>query len=100
MFVPVFFLGIFMGLAYRFFLQAIHNRELAVGFVATVFWLCLYLFERSWVKMLGFSGTLMIYAGLATVMVDRYLMRLSASRRTVRVPRVTGTPQAFSPVGR
>ena len=100
MFVPVFFLGIFMGLAYRFFLQAIHNRELAVGFVATVFWLCLYLFERSWVKMLGFSGTLMIYAGLATVMVDRYLMRLSASRRTVRVPRVTGTPQAFSRVGR
>src|SRR5437870_5868315 len=83
-----------------FFLQAIHNRELAVGFVATVFWLCLYLFERSWVKMLGSSGTLMIYAGLATVMVDRYLMRLSAlaSRRTVRVPRVTGTPQAFSRV--
>jgi len=44
----------------------------------------------------------MIYAGLATVMVDRYLMRLGAlaSRRTVRVARVTGTAQAFSRVGR
>jgi len=81
-----------MGGAYKFFLQAIRDRELAVGFVVTVFWLSLYLFERSWVKMLGLSGTLMIYAGLATIAVDRYLIRSAPERRMAAVQRATRSP--------
>ena len=92
MFVPVLGFGIVMGSAYRFFLQAIQDRELAVGFVVTTFWFSLYLFERSWVKTLGFSGTLMMYAGLATIVVDRYLIRTTTDRRMAWVRRVTGTP--------
>lgn len=81
MFVPVLGFGIVMGLAYRFFLQAIYDHELATGFVVTTFWLSLYLFERSWVKTLGLAGTLMIYAGLATIVIDHYLRSATRRRR-------------------
>ena len=79
MFLPVLGFGILMGCLYKFFLKAIQNRELAVSFVVTVFWLSLYLFERSWVMTLGLAGTLTIYAGLATVILDRYLLRLGSA---------------------
>jgi hypothetical protein len=81
MFVPVLGFGIVMGLAYRFFLHTIHDHELATGFVVTTFWLSLYLFERSWVKTLGLAGTLMIYAGLATIVIDHYLRSRTHRRR-------------------
>jgi hypothetical protein len=96
MFVPVLAFGIFMGGAYRFFLRVIRDRELAVGFVVTVFWLTLYLFERSWVKTLGLSGTLMIYAGLATIVVDRYLIRSAPERRMPGVQHVSRSPISHS----
>jgi hypothetical protein len=96
MFVPVLVFGILMGSANKFFLKAIQDRELAVSFVVTVFWLSLYLFERSWVMTLGLAGTLMIYAGLATVILDRYLLRLrsAAVPRKSGARRVTGGPIA------
>jgi hypothetical protein len=96
MFLPVLGFGIVMGCGYKFFLHAIQNRELAVSFVVTVFWLSLYLFERSWVKTLGLAGTLMIYAGLVTVILDRYLLRLrsAAVPRKSGARRVTGSPIA------
>ena len=75
MFVPVLGFGVVMGVAYKFFLHAIQDHELATGFVVATFWLSLYLFERSWVKTLGLAGTLMIYAGLATIVIDYYLLR-------------------------
>jgi hypothetical protein len=81
MFVPVLGFGIVMGLAYRFFLHAIHDRELATAFVVTTFWLSLYLFERSWIKTLGLAGTLIIYAGLATTLIDHYLRSATDRRR-------------------
>jgi hypothetical protein len=48
--------------------------------VTVIFWLALYLFERSWIKTLGFSFTLMIYMGISVYVLDRYLM----SRRSRR----------------
>jgi hypothetical protein len=81
MFVPVLGFGFVMGLAYRFFLHTIHDHELATGFVVTTFWLSLYLFERSWVKTLGLAGTLMIYAGLVTIVIDHYLRSRAHRRR-------------------
>ena len=81
MFVPVLGFGIVMGAAYKFFLRTIQNHELATGFVVTTFWMSLYLFERSWVKTLGLAGTMMIYAGLATILVDHYLHSAANRRR-------------------
>jgi hypothetical protein len=74
MFVPVFVYGLFMGIAYRWWLRTIRNRELAVALVTTVFWLSLYLFERSWIKTLGLTGTLMIYLGGVVIFLDRYVL--------------------------
>ena len=83
--------GIVTGIAYRFFLHTIHDREFrASGFVVTTFWVSLYLFERSWVKTLGLAGTLMIYAGLATIVFDHYLRSATHQRKHWR-PRIPVT---------
>jgi hypothetical protein len=74
-----------LGFLYRFFLRLIWHRELAVGLVTVIFWIALYLFERSWIKTLGFSLTLMIYMGFAMFVLDRLLM----SRRTRKRRRLT-----------
>lgn len=73
MFIPVLVYGVFMGLAFRWFLKVIRNRELGVALVTVIFWMSLYPFNRSWPKMLGLSGTLMIYLGGAVILLDRYL---------------------------
>jgi len=74
MFIPVLLYGFFMGLAYQFWLTIIRHRELAVSLVTVVFWLGLYLFERSWVKTMGLTLTLMVYLGGFTYLVDQYLL--------------------------
>jgi hypothetical protein len=74
MFVPVFVFGCLMGMAYHWWLRMIRHRELAVGLVAVMFWLSLYLFERSWIKTLGLTVTMMVYLGGATLLIDRVLL--------------------------
>ena len=74
MFVPVFLYAVLIGCAYQWFLLAIRHRELAVGLVTVVFWLGLYLFERSWIKTLGIDVTLMVYLGGLTFLLDRFLL--------------------------
>ena len=81
MFLPVFAYAVIMGLAYQWFRAAIRHRELVTAVIVVMFWLALYLFERSWVKTLGFSLTLMVYLGGGTLLVDRWLLP-----RTVRGP--------------
>jgi hypothetical protein len=73
MFVPVLLFGVVMGVAYHSWLRAIRHRELAVGLVAVMFWMALYLFERSWIKTLGLTVTMMVYLGGATLIVDHLL---------------------------
>jgi hypothetical protein len=87
MFFPVLLYGLVMGMAYEALLRFILNREIAVGVVTAIFWLSLYLFERSWIKMLGASGTLVLVLGTLGLAVDRLLSRiqLAAQRsRTIR----------------
>jgi len=71
MFVPVFIYGLMVGVTYQGFLRMIRHRDLAIGLVTVICWLSLYLFERSWVKTLGLAGTLIIYVGALTFVVDR-----------------------------
>jgi hypothetical protein len=89
MFLPSLIWGLFMGAAYQWFIANIKHRELAVGLVTVVFWLALYLFERSWVKTLGMSVTLFVYLGGLTFLIDRWLM-IRTSREQAVAGRIEG----------
>ena len=68
MFLPVFLYGFLIGMAYHWWLGAIRHRDLAVGLATVMFWLCLYIFERSWVKTLGLTVTIpRVVPGAASV---------------------------------
>jgi hypothetical protein len=76
MFVPVLIFGFLLGLTYQAWLSVITHRELAIALVTVIYWITLYLFERSWVKTLGTSITLMVYLGGLAYLVDQwFLMR-------------------------
>jgi hypothetical protein len=74
MFVPVLIFGFVIGLSYQIWLSVIRHRELAVSLCTVMFWLTLYLFERSWVKTLGGTVTLMVYLGGLTYLIDQWLL--------------------------
>jgi hypothetical protein len=90
MFAPVLAFGLLMGAAYQGLLRVIRHRELGVAAVTVIFWLSLYLFERSWINMLGLSLTLIAYLGSATFLIDRLLLWRSSEAR----PRPTRPPIA------
>ncbi len=75
MFVPVLLYGAFLGLAFSFFTRMLTVSELRIGLTTMIFWLSLYLFERSWVKTLGLACTLMLYLGAPAIILDRYISR-------------------------
>jgi hypothetical protein len=74
MFLPVLVWGIVAGVTYQLTLRVIYHRELAISVATVIFWLSLYLFERSWVKTLGLHVTLLVYLGGVTFLLDRFLM--------------------------
>jgi hypothetical protein len=75
MFIPSFLYGMLAGLTYETLSTRIRHDELRAGLLAVIFWLALYLFERSWVKTLGLFGTLVIYLGGPALMLDYYMSR-------------------------
>ncbi len=89
MFLPVLVYGFLIGMAYHWWLGAIRHRDLAVGLATVMFWLCLYIFERSWVKTLGLTVTMMVYLGGLTLVLDRALLWHSGGSRSTR-PRRAG----------
>ena len=74
MFVPILIFGFLIGVTYQWWLSVIHHRELAIALVTVTFWLALYLFERSWVKTLGSTVTMMVYLGGLTYLIDQWLV--------------------------
>jgi hypothetical protein len=74
------------GLAYQILSTRIRHDELRAGLLAVIFWLALYLFERSWNRTLGLSGTLMIYLGIPTILIDRLLVLRDRARGPVQAP--------------
>jgi len=74
MFVPAIVWGFLLGVAFQFWLSVIRHRELAVAVTTVIFWLALYLFERSWAKTLGGTVTLMVYLGGLVYLVDQWLL--------------------------
>jgi hypothetical protein len=84
MFLPVLIYGLLMGVAYQVWLTVIRHRELAVSLVTVIFWLSLYVFERSWVKTMGLAVTLMVYLGGFTYLIDQYLLTRRAQMAPTR----------------
>jgi hypothetical protein len=82
-----------MGMAYHFWLRIVRRRDLAVGLATVMFWLALYIFERSWVKTLGLTVTMMVYLGGPTILLDRLLLgsrRFGGAARRLAAPRRPG----------
>ena len=87
MFVPMLIWGMFVGASYRGMQVLIRHREVAVPVLTVVFWLCVYLFERSWAKTMGLTGTMLIYVGGVAFIVDRFLLGAARKRMwTGRAP--------------
>ena len=82
MFVPVIVWGLLLGVAFQMWISVIHHRELAVAVTTVMFWLALYLFERSWAKTLGGTVTLMIYLGGLVYLFDQGLLMRRAQQLT------------------
>jgi hypothetical protein len=80
MFIPPVLFGIFCGIAYGWMQRMIHHRELSAATITVIFWITLYLFERSWANTLGESFGLLVYLGAPIVLMDRLLYR----RRTTQ----------------
>ena len=71
MFVPAFIWGLFIGIAIELIYREYHHRDIAVSVATVIGWISLYLFERSWAKTIGFGGTMLIYAGGLSYVLDR-----------------------------
>jgi len=74
MFVPVIVWGFLLGVTFQVWMSVIRHRELAVAVTTVMFWLALYLFERSWAKTLGSTVTLMVYLGGLVYLIDQWLL--------------------------
>jgi hypothetical protein len=72
MFLPIFLWGCFMGWAYRASLVWSRNRELSIAITCVIFWKSLYLFEKSWDKMVGESVTLILFLLVAVKCYDLF----------------------------
>jgi hypothetical protein len=93
MFAPVFLWGLFLGLAFQTLFVLIRHRELEIPLVTIIFWLSVYLFERSWLKWMGLTGTMLIYLGAATFLLDRWLCQRYLIRGSERQSSVPSAPQ-------
>jgi hypothetical protein len=95
MFVPVLLWGLFLGVSYHFLRYLIRHDELRVPLLVVVFWMALSQFERSWAKTMGLTGTLMIYLGLFTYLIDRWLVqRYVLHQRAAALPPVVAHRRA------
>jgi hypothetical protein len=74
MFLPIFGFGVLVGFAYAVFRALIWHRDIFVAFATVVFWLTVYLFERSWATMLGQALSFFVYLGPPVVLLDRFLL--------------------------
>ena len=74
MFIPVIIYGFLVGVTFQMWLSVIQHRDLAVALTTVMYWLALYLFERSWAKTLGLTLTMMVYLGGLVYLVDQWIL--------------------------
>jgi hypothetical protein len=81
MFFPIFLYGLLLGIARRWLGRLIHHTDLRDGVIAVIFWSSLYLFETSWVIMVGLAVTQIVAIGGGGIIVDRMLSRRASKPR-------------------
>jgi len=72
--VPMVLFGIAIGAIYGGFQRTLRFAEFRIPTIVVVFWLSLYLYERSWANMMGYSLTLFVYVGLVALLLDRIIL--------------------------
>lgn len=87
MFVPSLVFGVLMGVAYAWLVRHLRHVELMIATVNVVFWLALYLFERSWSNTLGTAMSLLVYLALPIAVIDDFLL----VRHVLRRPKQAGS---------
>lgn len=80
MFLPIFILGVILGLGYRWLNAHISYDELRIGVTIVIFWSTLGLYEASWVMIIGPGLTVFGILGGGAVLLDRFL-RASTRRK-------------------
>jgi hypothetical protein len=86
MFIPVIVFGLLVGASYQMWMSLIQHRDLAIALTTVMYWLSLYLFERSWAKTLGLTITLMVYLGGLVYLVDQWLLMRRAQAQASGLP--------------
>ena len=71
MFYPVFGFGVLFGLMYKFLVNNLVHRELAIASTVVITWSGLYLFERSWDRMLATTVLLFAVVGVTSLVAER-----------------------------
>jgi hypothetical protein len=71
MFAPILMFGCLMGAAFAFLTRRIRIADFGVPLITVAFWLSLYLFERSWAKLLGDTATMFLYLGGIIFVLER-----------------------------
>ncbi len=79
--VPIALLGLGFGWLYKRMWRLFVHVDIATGATAISFWLAIYLFERSWDRMLGVGLTTILFIGAAALLLDRLLVQLGALGR-------------------
>jgi len=75
MFVPVFTLGVLIGLGYRYLNRKLRYDELRAGVLIVIVWSTLGVYEASWVMLIGPSITIFALLGGGALLLDRTLSR-------------------------
>lgn len=96
MFLPVFVFGVLIGAAYAMLLRLIRHRDMAVSIATVIVWMSLYLFERSWAKTLGLTGTMLIYVGGIGFIFDRLWFEKSRRQHASAAAEAVGSMPAWS----
>ena len=96
MFMPSLLFGIVMGGFHCWLLRTLRHRDVAIPLLTVIFWLGLYLFERSWIKTLGMTLTMTVYLGGFGFLLDRYLT-LREEKRADRAEAAAALTASFQP---
>jgi hypothetical protein len=91
MFLPPLGLGVFLGLAYRWFVTRLHFEEILLAVLAVAFWANIMPYNVAWAKLLGKLLTSMVFVGGAAAIVD-HMLYVSRLRRGSEV-----APPAYAP---
>jgi hypothetical protein len=86
MFLPILGFGVFIGIAAVLLRRVSRHAELAMAVVTVAIWMSLYLFERSWAMIVGFSITLFLSLAVVSYAFERVLANREAAGRRRGLP--------------